>query len=116
MPEYTHPLGDAVKMARYRLEMTQCEVADRADVDARTILNIENYKGNPKLEVLYPLVRTLRIDPWDIFYPELKRENDALRQLRFLIEDCDETEAQALIPVFRSVLGVMRAKDIIVIR
>lgn len=116
MPEYTRPLGDAVKTARYRLEMTQCEVADRADMDVRTVLNIENYKGNPKLEVLYPLVRTLKIDPRDIFYPELRRECAALRQLRFMIEECDETEAEALIPVLKSVLGVMRAKETIAIK
>ena len=54
MPEFTRPLGDAVKRARGELEITQRQVAEAADVDVRTVLNIENYKGNPKLEVLYP--------------------------------------------------------------
>ena len=57
MHDYSHPLGDAVKRARGRLDLTQSEVADLADIDVRTVLNIENYKGNPKMEVLYPLIR-----------------------------------------------------------
>ena len=59
MPEYARLLGDAVKRARGDLGLTQNEVANAADVDVRTVLNIENYKGNPKMEVLFPLVRTL---------------------------------------------------------
>lgn len=49
MHEYSYPLGDAVKRARGRSGLTQSQVADLADIDVRTILNIENYKGNPKL-------------------------------------------------------------------
>ena len=67
MPEYSRPLGDAVKRARGRLDLTQNEVANAADIDVRTILNIENYKGNPKMEVLFPLVRALKIDAREIF-------------------------------------------------
>ena len=105
MPEYSRPLGDAIKRARGKMGLTQNEVADAADIDVRTVLNIENYKGNPKLEILYPLVRTLKIDAREIFNPEMKRESPALRQLRLLIEDCSEEEAAAIIPVFSSVLA-----------
>ena len=86
MPEYSRPLGDAVKRARTELSLTQNEVADAADVDVRTVLNIENYKGNPKMEVLFPLVRVLKIDAREIFNPEMKRDSPALRQLRVLID------------------------------
>ena len=99
MPEYSRPLGDAVKRARGKLGLTQNEVADAADVDVRTVLNIENYKGNPKMEVLFPLVRALKIDAREIFYPEIRRESPAIRQLRLLIEECSEEEAEAIIPV-----------------
>ena len=87
MHEYSRPLGDAVKRARGKSGLTQNEVADMADVDVRTVLNIENYKGNPKMEVLYPLVRALKI------------------------EECSEEEAAAIIPVFQSVLTALRDKN-----
>ena len=111
MHDYSRPLGDAVKRARGKLDLTQNEVADLADVDVRTVLNIENYKGNPKMEVLYPLVRALKIDAREIFNPEIRRESPALRQLRLLIEECSEEEAAAIIPVFESVLTALRDKN-----
>lgn len=111
MHEYSRPLGDAVKRARGKLDLTQNEVADIADIDVRTVLNIENYKGNPKMEVLYPLVRALKIDAREIFNPEMQRETPALRQLRLLIEDCSEEEAAAIIPVFKAVLTALRDKN-----
>lgn len=110
MKEYSRSLGDAVKRARGASGLTQREVADKMDKDVRTVLNIENYKGNPKLEVLYPLVRALNMDSREIFYPNMQRESPALRKLRLLVEDCSEEEAVAMIPVFQSVLHAMRSK------
>ena len=49
MSDFSHPLGDAVKRARERQGLTQGEVAEAIEKDTRTILNIENYKGNPKM-------------------------------------------------------------------
>ena len=100
MQEYSRPLGDAVKRARGKLGLTQNEVADATDIDVRTVLNIENYKGNPKMEVLYPLVRALKINAREIFNPEISRESPSICQLRLLIEECSEEEAAAIIPVF----------------
>ena len=113
MPEYARLLGDAVKRARGDLGLTQNEVANAADVDVRTVLNIENYKGNPKMEVLYPLVRTLKLDTREIFYPEMQRESPSLAQLRLLVEDCSEEEAAAIIPVLQSVISALRDKNAI---
>ena len=45
MQEFSQPLGDAVKKARGELGLTQNQVADQIDVDVRTVMNIENYKG-----------------------------------------------------------------------
>lgn len=113
MHDYSHPLGDAVKRARERSGLTQNEVAEAANIDSRTVLNIENYKGNPKMVVLYPLIRTLNIDSREIFNPEMQRETPDLRQLRLLVEDCSEAEALTLIPVFKAVLSALREKEYI---
>ena len=51
--------------------LTQDSVAERVAIDLCKIINIENYNGNSKMEVLFPLIRALHIDPWEIFYPEL---------------------------------------------
>ena len=109
MQEFSHPLGDAVKRARGELDLTQAQVAGRIDKDSRTVVNIENYKGNPKMEVLYPLIRTLKIDPREIFNPEMGRESPSIRRLRFLLADCGEEEAATLIPVVEAVLSALRS-------
>lgn len=50
--------------------MSQTELAEKLNLDVRTIINIENYRGNPKLEVLFPLIQELKILPEQIFFPE----------------------------------------------
>ena len=54
MQDYARPLGDAVKVARNDLRLTQEQVASQINTDPRTIMNIENYRGNPKMGTLYP--------------------------------------------------------------
>ena len=100
MKEYVQSIGDAFKKARSEQGLTLEAVAEKSGVDIRTVINIEQYRGNPKLENLYPLVRTLKLDVREIFYPEMKQASPSIQQLRFLIEECSEKEAATLIPVF----------------
>lgn len=111
MQVFSEVLGEVVKKARKELGLTQFQVAEKINADPRTILNIENSKGNPKMEILFPLIRILKIDAREIFNPEMKRENPAIRQLRFLIEDCSEEEAAALVSIISSILDVLRARN-----
>lgn len=111
MQSFAQPLGDAVKRARGEMNLTQRQVAERIGADVRTVLNIENYKGNPKMQILFPLVRELQIDAREIFHPEMGREYPAIRRLRFAVEACDEAEAEALLPVIESMLKVLRGKN-----
>ena len=115
MIDYTRALGDAVKRARGRLNRTQNELANEIEVDVRTILNIENYRGNPKFEVLFPLIRALEIDANEVFYPEQKRESSELNKLRTLIGDCTDEEAVFLFPVIESICKVLRSTDAMII-
>lgn len=111
MLDFTHPLGDTVKKARMEQGFTQASIAERIDIDSRTIINIERYKGNPTLEILYPLVRALNIDPWDIFYPEMKHDESALRQINLFLRNCSEEELKLLLPICQTVIETLRSKD-----
>lgn len=108
MSEYAQPLGDAVRNARVKSKLTQNRLADILNIDVRTIIKIESYQGNPKMEILYPLVRALHIDVREIFNPEMQRESPAITELRLAIEDCSEEEAEALLPVINAVLSALR--------
>ena len=48
MPEYANPLGDTIRQARVSHGFSQRGLAEQLAIDSRTILNIENYNGNPK--------------------------------------------------------------------
>ena len=62
------------------------------------------------MDVLFPLIRLLKIDPRDIFYPEEKQKGRSLQLLRFFVENCTEDEAADLLPIVQSVLNVLRSK------
>ena len=115
MHEYSRPLGDSVKQARSKLGFTQKQVADMINVDERTIMSIEKYKSNTTMEVLYPLLRILRIDAREIFNPEMNRESLSHHQLRALLDSCSEDEAATLISVCQAVIAALRTKEGIMI-
>ena len=116
MFEFSHSLGDVIKRARLEQGLTQINLAGRIAIDSRTILNIDNYNGNPKMEVLFPLIRTLKIDPWPIFYPELDGQNASFRQMQLLLKECSEEEMEALLPICKAALSVLRSKNVIEIK
>lgn len=63
------------------------------------------------MEVLYLLIRTLRIDPRYIFCPEMDKDSPAHYQLQLLINDCSEEEAATHISVCQSVISALRVNN-----
>ena len=111
MPEYSVQLGHVVKEARAKSGISQGKLAAAIDAANRTVLNIENGRGNPKLAVLYPLVRELNIDARMIFNPEMLNESPWLSRLRTIVEGCTEEEAETLCISMEAILKALRSKD-----
>jgi len=109
MLDYTHEFGDAIRNGRLKLGLTQNQIAEQIDVDVRTILNIENYKGNPKMEILFPLIRALNLDANVIFYPEMTQQQDRFLPFQMLLSDCDDQELNALFSICQTVLKALRS-------
>ena len=112
MYNFSIVLGDAAKKARHEAGFTQKDLSILLDMDYRTLQNIETYKGNPSMEKLYPLIRQLKIDPLEIFYPDSSHESPSLRRLRLAISDCSDDEADILIPIILAALSALRKKGI----
>ena len=104
-------LADIVKVTRDSLGLTQNQVAEMMDSDPRTILNIENGRGNPKFKTLAPLFQVLKIDSRSVFNPELEPDNPVVHRLVSLAGTCTEQEATALIPVVEAVLRALRSNN-----
>ena len=64
------------------------------------------------MEVLFPLIWALHIDPWEIFYPELNNQCAAFRHLQILLNDCDNEEIDTLLPICEAVLSTLRSTKV----
>lgn len=108
MTDYSRVLGDVLKKAREKTGLSQLSLSRATGVDNRTILNIENYRGNPEYKNLYLLIHFLKIDANQIFFPELQQGAPAIQQMKALISDCTEEEAAAIYPVVQSAINMYR--------
>ena len=104
-------LAEIVKVTRNNQGLSQSRVAELIDSDQRTVLNIENGRGNPKFDTLVPLFQVLKIDSRFVFNPELEPDNPVVHRLVSLAGTCTEQEATALIPVVEAVLRALRSNS-----
>lgn len=104
-------LGDIVREYRTNMQLSQEKLAEILGIDQRTILNIEAGRGNPKFEVLYPLITYLKIPANRIFYPDYENPKPELQTLLTTLNDCTEQEATTLLPMVRYMLGLLRKCD-----
>lgn len=108
MHDYVKNLGTVIRKAREDQGLSQASLAEKLGIDVRTIINIENFRGNPKLEVLYPLVTTLRIPADRIFYPGSDYLGDSKQQLFWELQGLSDKEAGELLPVIRCLTQMLR--------
>lgn len=111
MQEYQKKLGEAVLSARKTQKVTQEDLSARLGIDPRTLTAIENYRGNPKFNILFPLIRELNINPEEIFYYDKPIENPGYERLKLLLSDCTDLELQAMFTICNTVLSVMRSDN-----
>ncbi|MCH5269315.1 MAG: helix-turn-helix transcriptional regulator [Lachnospiraceae bacterium] len=95
-------LGNAVRITRKNKHLSQEALAERIGVCKRTIIDIENNAGNPKFEVLYPLVRELDLPLYQVFYPEAPVNLEMKSMLIKELSDCTDYEMKAILSVVKS--------------
>ena len=111
MQDIKQNLANVVREYRTELGLSQEKLAEILNLDQRTILNIEAGRGNPKFEVLYPLITYLRIPADNIFYPDSNDQKPNLQKLLTMLNDCTEQESNALLPMMRYLLDLLRNKN-----
>ena len=108
MQDIKQNLANAVREARTELGLSQEKLVEIPNLDQRTILNIEAGRGNPKFEILYPLITYLKIPADTIFYPDSESEQPNLQRLLTTLKDCTDPGADALLPMVRYMLSLLR--------
>lgn len=104
-------LGNVIRHARENAGLTQTKLSEALDLGDKTILNIENYRGNPKFDNLYRLVNYLKIPGNALFYPETSGDSSSKELLLLEIHSCSEQEATELLRVVRYMLELLRRQD-----
>lgn len=83
------PIGNAIKEARIKQELTRKQVGEMIKIAPRYLINIENKGQHPSVQVLYELVNLLDISIDGLFLKELtdgksNKRKQIERQLGYL--------------------------------
>ena len=95
-------LGDVVRAARKSRHLSQEALAERIGVCKRTIIDIESDTGNPKFEILYPLVRELDLPLYQVCSPEVEENLELKNVLMQEVSSCSEYEMRVILSVVKS--------------
>ena len=74
-------LGEIIKNARMKADITVEDLATKVGVGERFIYRIENEGKKPSYDILYKLIRELSILPDQIFFPEKQIEDSEMESL-----------------------------------
>ena len=90
MQKQPETLGEIIKVAREKSDLTVEELTTRIGISERYLYRIENEGKVPKFEVLKKLGRELAIDANSIFYPEKPSKDSEVEDLVRTLYSCDD--------------------------
>ena len=90
-------LGLAVKAARQKKGYSQKSLAAKLNMSVRTILEIENFRSNPKFETIALLARELDINLNSIVFPDAVLPDTVSKSVLDFFAGKSETEAEKYI-------------------
>lgn len=104
MQNYHESLGDIVKNARTKADITVEALANKIGVTERFIYRIKNEGKKPSYDILYKLIRELSIVPDQIFFPEKQIEDSEMESLVRMLYNCDERSIQIIKATIKATL------------
>lgn len=96
MHKQPEKLGDIIKSAREKADITIEALAYKVGITERYLYRIENEGKKPSFDVLYKLIRELSISPDLIFYPEKPSKDSEVENLLRMLSDCDERSLEVI--------------------
>lgn len=111
MNQSVSALGEAVRATRKSKHLSQEALAEKIGVCKRTIIDIENNTGNPKFEILCPLVRELDLPLYQVFYPEMQENIEFKNVLMKELSDCSEYEMKIILSMVKSLRYILKNED-----
>ena len=81
-------LGQKMREARKKKDLTQQELADLSHVSVKQIANIEKGKMNPSYLILRALAKVLHISLDTLINPDVSLEDEGVNQVKMLYSSC----------------------------
>ena len=109
---HTQPvkLGDIIKAARDKSDITIENIAHKVGITERYLYRIENEEKKPSIDVLYKLIRELSISPDLIFYPEKPSKDSEVENLLRMLSDCDERSLEVVKATVKALIDTAPGK------
>lgn len=104
-------LGDIIKAARKKADMTVEILAEKVERTDRYIYQIENEGQIPSFDVLYKIVRLLSIPPELIFYPEKPSKDSEVENLLRMLSVCDERSLEVVKATVKALIDTTLEKQ-----
>lgn len=99
-------LGEIIKNARAKADMTVETLANKVGVTERFIYRMENGGKKPSYDVLCKLIRELAIVPDQFFFPEKQIESAERESLIRMQYICDEHSLHVINGIAKAVLEI----------
>lgn len=111
MREASQNLGDILRAARERKGLTQAHLAERTGIGTRTIMDIENHRGNPRFNILFSIIRELNVPANLIFHVDDAPIEEEMEQFMRDFVSCNDYEKRLVISMASHLLGELRKES-----
>ncbi|MDR1551017.1 MAG: helix-turn-helix domain-containing protein [Hungatella sp.] len=95
-------LGSIIKQARIEEGLTQAQLAERADISTRYLMDIENKNDIPSLKVFISLVRAMRLPLDPLLYPN----TESTEKLTRLLSQCNDKQLAVITAMAETMIDV----------
>lgn len=97
-------IGLRIRQARLAQNMTQADLAERANVSLSLISNIELGKNSIKLQTFIKLIEALQVSADSILRPDVATQNGIYyKDFCELLGDCTQAERESILEVANNV-------------
>lgn len=95
-------LGNTIRAARKKADLTQEQLAERSHVSTKHIANIEKGNMNPSFEILLAISRVLPISLDPLITPGMEQTDSELKELSRIYLSCPEKVRKTLMETTRT--------------
>ena len=91
-------LGQIMREARKKKDLTQQELSDLSHVSVKQIANIEKGQMNPSYLILRALAKVLNISLDSLINPDVSPEDEGANQMKMLYSSCPSIPSRSPTP------------------